>query len=76
MHQRRDRFHRVDEFIGLSLGDDERGSDLEHHEVVAADLAIDSMVAKQAHHQHLTEHRGMDARECLDEILKRNLVGG
>ena len=41
--------------IELRIRNRKRGRYLQHHEIVAANLAQDSMILEQVHHQHLTE---------------------
>src|SRR5450755_2222650 len=57
--------NRRHERIELRVGYDEWGSDLQHHEVVSANLRQESEVAKQTHHHDLAEHRRVNGAECL-----------
>src|ERR1039457_489034 len=75
MHQLYDRLHRVHKLIKLRLRDDERGGDLQHHEIIPANLAVYPVISEQAHHQHWTEHRRMDSREGLEQDPEAKLPG-
>src|ERR1700757_2069430 len=43
----------------------QRRRGLENHEIIAADLGKDAVVAVQPHYNDLAEHRGVDAVEGL-----------
>src|SRR5437868_15094077 len=64
-----------DKGVDLFLVYDQGWGDLEHHEVVAADLGEDSFVAEHAADQHLAEHGGMNLgksfeREAQGEVRR------
>src|SRR5271156_5020649 len=73
MHQVDDRLYRIHEFVQLRFIDDERECDFENHEVVSADLTVYRLVAKEAHHQHLSKHRWMYFRKCFKQNSLANL---
>ena len=54
-----------DEFVDLGFGHDQWGRHFQDHEVVSTDLRENVLVAKQAHHQDLAEHGGMNSPEGL-----------
>ena len=61
--------------LDLLLGHDQRRRHLEHHEVVAADLRENTVIAEQAHHQHLPEHAGVNAAEGFERDAQAELAG-
>src|SRR5689334_13978580 len=56
---------RLDEIAQLSIGGYQRRCNLQYHEISAANLTEYPMVAEEAHHQHLPEHRRMNPGEGL-----------
>src|SRR5260370_30133456 len=70
MHQIHYLANYIDVPIELRVLDNQRRSDLEHHEVVATDLTEYSLVTEEPHHQNLAEHRRMDPGEGLERNLQ------
>ena len=56
-----------DEFRDLRRGNHKRRGNLQNHEIVAANLSENVLVAEQTHDENLPEHGGMD----LSERFKR-----
>ena len=59
-------FDGVEVLGDLVFGDDERRSNFEDHEVVAAYLGEDVVVLEEAHGEHLAEHAGVNCAEGLE----------
>src|ERR1700686_2556683 len=74
MHEVNHFVDRADEFIKLLFGYDQRWSNFENHKVVPADLSQDAVVAKEPHHQHLTEHGCVNALEGLKRHAQLDLL--
>ena len=49
--------HGFDKLLHLDFGDHQGRRHFQHHEVVAADLGENALIAKQPHHQDLAEER-------------------
>jgi len=76
MHQIHDFADRLDVLLELRIFYYQRWRDLEHHEIVATDLRENSLVPKQMHHDHLSEHRRMNPcksseRDSKSQPLRR-----
>src|ERR1035437_1647755 len=52
----------------------QRGRHFQHHEIVAADLSENVLVAEQAHDQHLAEHGRMNVPESLERHAQAKLA--
>jgi len=76
VHQVDDRLEAVDVGVELSLADVQGRRRLEDEKSVAADLAVDATIAEEPHHQHLSEHRRMNAAERAIGNLETKLVRG
>jgi hypothetical protein len=63
-------FHDVpnsgNEFIHLPVRNHQRRCNFQNHEIISTNLGKNAVVTKQTHNQDLTEHSGMDLRECLE----------
>src|ERR1700731_2206173 len=70
MHQIHYLADSIDVLIELRVFDNQGGSNLEHHEVVATDLTEYSLVTEKPHHQNLAEHSRIDPRESLEGNLQ------
>src|SRR5579859_2469055 len=64
------------ECIELRVGYNEWRSNLQHHEVISANLRQESEVAKQTHHYDLTEHRRVHGSEGLIGNSQMKLARG
>src|ERR1700730_7218327 len=66
--------NRADEFIQLFGSHRQRRGGLQNHEVVAADLRQDSLLAKHPHHHDLPKHRWMDLTKPFVQGAKREFL--
>ena len=66
MYQLHDIANRFDEAFHVRFGDNQWGRHLQDHEIVAADLRENALVAKQPHHYDLSEQSGVDLAKSLE----------
>jgi hypothetical protein len=74
MHQVNHVCQRAYEFVRLFDTHGQRGSDFQHHEIVAADLREHTLVTEQPHYQDLAEHGRMDPGEGLKRQAQTQLA--
>lgn len=58
--------YRLDELFKLPVCDDQGRGRFEDHEMIAAYLREDSMVAEKPHHDNLAEHAGVNLTEGFE----------
>src|SRR5580700_3861789 len=76
VHQLHNLFERGHKPIDLRVVDHERRRNFQHHEIVAANLAQNSMVSKQSHDHNLSKYCRMYLCECFEGQSPRERTGG
>src|SRR5215470_861155 len=69
------RLHPVHESVELRFVNHPGGCDLEYHEIVPTNLAVDRLVTKQPHHQHLSERAGWILANAAKRIFSLSFLG-